>query len=667
MTLSYTSTDASTGFDTLATGSLPTGWTAKTGSWQIGTTQTSLGHSRSFGSTTKADGDVALLTGIAATADMDLLYAQKIVSWGSAGPLIAPVLRADAANANHYTIVAQGSGTAAVPWIFKKVKGAYTLIAQTGLLGAAAGSTIWANGDIMWIRAQAQGTTIRVRAWKNGASEPAGWDASVTDSAITAPGVPGLYHSANGVSLPAMAVSELQVASFGSETPTPTLTIATPATATAGASLTITGTCTGFTPVALDYQIDAGTWTAAPSPAISGGTYSFSIAAPAAGSHTLGVRDRTLTDTPATSGSVTTTAGTAPTLSPNNAALLYTPYTWNVQQTAATTANPGAGFRILFTGSTCILTFDVAGMVGPASQIWWRIDNGPWAQAALAATIACTIPPITAGNADVPYHLLEVIVKSMTETQNRWNPGASTRVVFTGLTLAAGAAVAPPLAAPISLLIYGDSITEGVRTLGEFAANDTDRNDAMMGWAYRLGALLGAEVGVVGFGAQGLSTGGSGNVPALGAAWNLLYAGTARNFTPQPDLVILNIGTNDGTANTTAAMTGLLNSLIEACPGKPIAILRPFNANQAANLQTAIAACTSPAQCHYITTAAVFSTAYGADTMALHPAGPNNIARIAPQIATALRPLLAGTSTGTGTGTAPKTPWFRPGFRQGLV
>ena len=743
MTLYYASNDAATGFDALATGALPAGWTAKTGTWQIGTTQTSLGHSHSFGSTTKGDGDVALLTGIAAMADMDLLYAQKLVSWGSAGPLIAPVLRADAANANHYTVVAQGSGaqgggTAAVPLIFKKVNGAYALLSSTGQLGGAAGSAAWVNGDIMWIRAQAQGSTIRVRAWKDGASEPSGWDAAVTDSAISAPGIPGLYYSANGAALPAMAITEMQVASIGSETPA--LTIATPAASAAGASLTITGTYTGA-PLALDYQIDAGTWTAVPTPTISGGTYSFTITAPAAGSHTIGVRDRALTGTAVMSGSFSTTSGAALTiatpgpvpagksmilsgtytgtappslnyafdggtyrpgfgatisggtwsltvtapalgthtvsiqnantpaltatsdsfaalLAPDDAALLYTPYTWTVQPAAAATANPGAGLRTLFTGSTCILNFDVTTMVSPASQIWWRIDNGPWTQATLAATIACTVPPITAGNADVPYHLLEVVVKSMTETQNRWNPGASTRVIFTGLALAAGAAVAPPLAAPLSLLIYGDSITEGVRTLGEAAANDTDRNDSSLGWAHRLGGLLGAETGIVGFGAQGLSTGGSGNVPPLGAAWNLLYANTPRSFTPMPDLIILNIGTNDGTANTIAAMTSLLDALIQTCPTTPIAILRPFNGNQAANLQTAIAACANPTRCHYTATAEFFSPAYGADTIALHPAGPNNTARIAPQIATALRPLLAGTTT---------TPWFRPGFRQGLV
>jgi hypothetical protein len=736
MTTYYTSNDASIGFDALSTGVVPTNWVAKTGTWQVGTTQPTTGHTHTFGSTTRVDGDAALLSGISAVADIDLVYAQKLVWTGGHSPAIGPILRADAANANNYTVVMTGGGTGASYYVFKKVGGSYSAISAGSIAGSAAGITSFTNGDTMWIRARILGSTISIRAWKNGNAEPSTWDVSVTDTSVTAAGYAGFYYALDTNATISMAVDEVQALSVGLET----LSVTTPGTTTAGAAMTIGGTYVYGTPTALDYQIDGGAWVAATSPTISGGNFSFSITAPAVGSHTVGVRDHAVTTTAVTSGSFTTTAGatiaittpgtvlagqamtlsgtysgTAPTglniafdggaygpasgpaigggtwsvtttapalgshtvsvqeanatgvtatsgsfgaaLAPNNAAIVYSPYTWNVQSASATTANAGAALRTLFTGSTCILNFNVAAMASPASQIWWRIDNGPWTQATLAATIACTVPAITAGNSDVPYHRLEVVVKSMTELQNRWNAGTSTRVVFTGLTLASGANVAAPLSAPLNLLIYGDSITEGVRALGEFATYDTDRNDAMMGWAYHLGSLLGAEVGVVGFGAQGLAGAGSGNVPVLGTSWNLLYAGTSRSFTPLPDLIVINIGTNDGATNTVAAMTALLNNLITTCPGKPIAVLRPFNGSQAANLQAAIAACSTPGQCIYINTTGMFSATYGTDSINLHPAGPNNVTRIAPQLATSLRPLVAGSTT----------PWFRPGFRQGLV
>ena len=86
-------------------------------------------------------------------------------------------------------------------------------------------------------------------------------------------------------------------------------------------------------------------------------------------------------------------------------------------------------------------------------------------------------------------------------------------------------------------------------------------------------------------------------------------------------------------------------------------VLRPFNGAQATNLQAAIAACNDPSQCWYIDTAAMFDVAYGADSLGLHPSGPNNVARIAPQIAAAVAPVL---SSGMQRG-------FRIGFQQGLL
>ena len=123
------------------------------------------------------------------------------------------------------------------------------------------------------------------------------------------------------------------------------------------------------------------------------------------------------------------------------------------------------------------------------------------------------------------------------------------------------------------------------------------------------------------------------------------------------NLVVINIGTNDGGASTTSAMTALLNALIAAVPGKTIAVLRPFNGAQASNLQAAIAACSAPGACRWIDTTGFFDTTLGADSLSLHPSGPNNVGRIGPKVAAALRPLLGGATA----------PVFRPGFQRGLL
>lgn len=82
-------------------------------------------------------------------------------------------------------------------------------------------------------------------------------------------------------------------------------------------------------------------------------------------------------------------------------------------------------------------------------------------------------------------------------------------------------------------------------------ANDTDRNDALQVYSWLLSQELPAEVGVVGFGATGINTSGSGNVPLLAKSYGYLWAGRARSFSdPEPDLIIYNEGTNDGSSIT---------------------------------------------------------------------------------------------------------------------
>jgi hypothetical protein len=264
-------------------------------------------------------------------------------------------------------------------------------------------------------------------------------------------------------------------------------------------------------------------------------------------------------------------------ISPGGPSLFFSPYNWFVTNTSASTINAGAYFKCIFQGNWANLSFDVSGMVNPPSQVYVQIDNGPQTPFVVAPTITLAVPSnLTRG--DVPWHTLHVLIKSTTETANRWSPSKpSTRVVFTGLTVSA---VAPWFPAPKNVLIYGDSITEGVLTLGGSQHYDTDHNDASVVYSHALGPLLGAEMGVVGFGATGLSRGGSGGVPALGVSWNQLWDGVPRAFSPQPDLVVFNEGTNDCGAppapcGIAPAMATVLSNLLAACPAATLAVMQP--------------------------------------------------------------------------------------------
>jgi lysophospholipase L1-like esterase len=334
-------------------------------------------------------------------------------------------------------------------------------------------------------------------------------------------------------------------------------------------------------------------------------------------------------------------------VSPNNAAMLFSPFNWATSGGMAVTINAGAYMRMMFTGTSCALNFDLSGSLAPASQIYWRVDGyeagQPWVRTTAAANIPCSPPTELAA---APWHQLELVVKSTSETINRWNPAApGTTVRLAGVTLATGASVQRPFAAPWTILVFGDSITEGVRTVNQTAPLDTDRNNATLGWAYLLKERLGAEVGVVGFGATGFTTAGSGGVPALTASWSQAENGLARTPGVSPNLIVINEGTNDIADVTTAAIT-VLNGLIAQYPATPIALLVPFDQAHANELTAAAQRCNQPGLVHLVPTNGMLNPANGIDQLGLHPTGPNNLGFVAPRLASMLMPILVGGANG---------------------
>jgi hypothetical protein len=157
-----------------------------------------------------------------------------------------------------------------------------------------------------------------------------------------------------------------------------------------------------------------------------------------------------------------------------DAAILFSPYNWDVSPQGAKTINPGAYFRVAFTGASAQLNTSCNPTVSISSQFWTRVDGGPLQQHTCQGSggifNASLGPPFSAsGN-----HLLEVIIKSTTETDDRWNE-QKTAITFNSIILGGAAtSVRAPNRKPFNVLIYGDSITEGVRTLGyQGITNDT--------------------------------------------------------------------------------------------------------------------------------------------------------------------------------------------------
>ena len=330
-------------------------------------------------------------------------------------------------------------------------------------------------------------------------------------------------------------------------------------------------------------------------------------------------------------------------IAPNNSAILYSPFTWSVTSSASITINSGAYLRVIFNSSaTAAFTFDTSTNSAPFSEVVARIDMGPWQQ----FTLSAGNPTFTvATGLEAHEHLLELRVKSTSETINRWGPSSATAVKITSIVLDAGASVSAPMAKSKNILIFGDSITEGVRTLGSDQSVDTNRNDNRCCYSSVMLDSLNAEYGIVAFGASGINVGGSGGVPALTSSYNLLFSGASRSFSsPAPDLVLYNEGTND-TGNPSANFTTIIGAIMALAPSARHLVIVPFNQVQASNYQAMVVAINNPLV-SLAGTAGYFNNSNSTD--GLHPIGAESAGQIAPKLLPSVQAALyPSTSSGT--------------------
>lgn len=175
-------------FDSETSGSIATGWVAKTGTWAVGTTLPISG-AQSFACTSKGSGDTAIYTGAGAIADTIFETAQELAQINQTCAYYMGV-RFDTAAANGYLFAFENTGTAGAFQIkfYKKVSGSFTTLntPTTVLTGAAI-------GDILHAEVKVVGTAFEVRLWLNGAAKPTSATASFTDSTHSAAGYPALY------------------------------------------------------------------------------------------------------------------------------------------------------------------------------------------------------------------------------------------------------------------------------------------------------------------------------------------------------------------------------------------------------------------------------------------------------------------------------------------
>lgn len=318
--------------------------------------------------------------------------------------------------------------------------------------------------------------------------------------------------------------------------------------------------------------------------------------------------------------------------------ILFSPWNWDVTGSSAFSNHNGAYFRFIFGGASCTLNFDVTGIQYTIDALEYRVDGKDWVYATLAASVPITIPAELA-TPSTGKHLLEVRINFFSFNNTRWTDPIE-GVKLTGVILESGKALEKPQARHYKIMAYGDSITEGWKSLP-----DKQMINSRHSYAVVMAEFLGAELGVAAFAGQGFLNGGNGYIPAFTETYNKLYPGKDRVFTEAPDIIMINMGTNgaNGQATIDAAVT-VINSLLSMTPSTTkIAVLRPFNGARATELQNAVATVNS-SRVSYIDTTGFFTPTATGDKV--HPLVFDNLI-IGPKVADRLRPLLPSLGNST--------------------
>lgn len=216
---------------------------------------------------------------------------------------------------------------------------------------------------------------------------------------------------------------------------------------------------------------------------------------------------------------------------------------WDIASETAITVRVGSYLKTVFTGTALSVAFDCSAFSGFGSGsrpvIKYSVGNGVWTVHELAAGGTDTIALVAGSVTDLP---IEIHFKATAYTRDRWNtPEQALRMSFTGVT----GSFALPTLGDRTVLVVGDSLTEGINNLGSgFATTDQDATQA---YPYFMARGMGWEYAVSGFASNSYDQAGDGNVPAYwtGGRWSKQWSTQSFDFSGITDyFVFLGTGTN---------------------------------------------------------------------------------------------------------------------------
>lgn len=387
---------------------------------------------------------------------------------------------------------------------------------------------------------------------------------------------------------------------------TTAVTMTGPTTGTVGAAssnftIGANGQITGTVVVTPSDGGAGGTFTPATVSISSGSpTGTFTYTAASTGAKTISVTNdgslsnpSTITYTASASGDVT--------IAVTSTALYFSPYNWysdgagsmqsnNVKGSSSfawsnmrgayikTKATVGAsGYIKLNLDTTSLQTLAAAG----CPTLIWSVGEAGWQTQLLAYSASGVQVTLASGLAAGTYDVF-VAFRSVyiTNEGDSWTTPLN-KVHVTGLALSSGGSVSAPTVRPNTMLIYGDSITEG--DLSNGGPRSASSQNALYTYGFRLADALNAEVGIVGMYGKTWSWFSS-SWAYYSASFSRLVGGA---LTPAPTYIVSNYGENDGTSPPLSTINSVLAALSAAAPTAKIVLNVPFSQKWLATYQLA--------------------------------------------------------------------------------
>lgn len=241
------------------------------------------------------------------------------------------------------------------------------------------------------------------------------------------------------------------------------------------------------------------------------------------------------------------------------------------------TTQCGSYFEFRYSGGACVLAFDTSRTCAAYPHLYLEVDGCPRVEAGVEEFIRVGSED---GDKDA-VHSVRVIFKSADEFRHRWYLPLDSVVAFKGVYC--GSLIEPLPDERMTVEFVGDSITEGVlidtgcfvpwRTDG---ANRVYVDDVTATYAWLTAEKLGLRPFFHAHGGDGVTHGGSADSPDTVTSYPYCFDGAEATY-PDPDLIVINIGTNDrGRPDFEERYIMLLDEIRRLHPSSRLVILPPF-------------------------------------------------------------------------------------------